>query len=108
ELDLGTLLQRVVDRARTLAGAKYGALGVLDDKGEFIDQFITSGITPEQRAQLGPLPRGHCLLGVLIKVGASIRVPEIATDPRSVGFPPHHPEMLSLLGVPIKFKGEIL
>lgn len=108
ELDLGTLLQRVVDRARTLAGAKYGALGVLNEKSEFIDQFITSGITPEQRAQLGPLPRGHGLLGVLIKVGASIRVPDIATDPRSVGFPPHHPEMSSLLGVPIKFKGEIL
>lgn len=108
ELDLGTLLQRVVDRARTLAGAKYGALGVLDENSEFIDQFITSGITPDQRAQLGPLPRGHGLLGVLIKVGESIRVPDIATDARSVGFPPYHPPMQSLLGVPIKFKGEIL
>jgi signal transduction histidine kinase len=108
ELDLRTLLQRVVDQARTLARAKYGALGVLDEKSEFIDQFITSGITPEQRAQLGSLPRGHGLLGVLIKAGDSIRVPDIATDPRSVGFPPHHPPMRSLLGVPIKFKGEIL
>ena len=108
ELDLGTLLQRVVDQARTLARAKYGALGVLEEKSEFIDQFITSGITPEQRARLGALPRGHGLLGVLIKAGDSIRVPDIATDPRSVGFPPHHPPMRSLLGVPIKFKGEIL
>jgi two-component system, NarL family, sensor histidine kinase DevS len=108
ELDLGTLLQRVVDQARALAGAKYGALGVLDEHSEFIDQFITSGITPEQRARLGSLPRGHGLLGVLIKAGDSIRVPDIATDPRSVGFPPHHPQMRTLLGVPIKFKGEIL
>ena len=108
ELDLGTVLQRVVDQARVLARAKYGALGVLDEKGEFIDQFITSGITPEQRAQLGTPPRGHGLLGVLIKVGESIQVPDIAADPRAVGFPPNHPPMRSLLGVPIKFKGEIL
>lgn len=108
ELDLGTLLQRVVDQARTLAEAKYGAVGVLDEEGEFIDQFITSGITPEQRAQLGTPPRGHGLLGVLIKEGESIQIPNIAADPRSIGFPPHHPPMRSLLGVPIKFKGEIL
>jgi signal transduction histidine kinase len=108
ELDLGTVLQHVVDQARTLARAKYGALGVLDEKSEFIDQFITSGIALEQRAQLGSLPRGHGLLGVLINAGESIRVPNIATDPRSVGFPAHHPPMRSLLGVPIKFKGEIL
>jgi signal transduction histidine kinase len=108
ELNLGMVLQRVVDQARTLAGAKYGALGVLEEQSEFIDQFITSGITLEQRERLGPLPRGHGLLGVLIKAGASIRVPDIATDPRSVGFPPNHPEMRSLLGVPIIFKGEVL
>ncbi len=108
ELDLGIVLQQVVDQARTLARAKYGALGVLEEKSEFIDQFITSGITQGQRARLGALPRGHGLLGVLIKAGDSIRVPNIATDPRSVGFPPHHPPMQSLLGVPIKFKGEIL
>jgi signal transduction histidine kinase len=108
ELDLGTVLQQVVDQARSLARAKYGALGVLEENGKFIDQFITSGITTEQRARLGALPRGHGLLGVLIKAGASIRVPDIAADPRSVGFPPHHPEMQSLLGMPIKFKREIL
>jgi len=108
ELDLGTVLQLVVDQARTLAGANYGALGVLDEKGVFFDQFITSGITPEQRARMGSPPLGHGLLGALIKVGKVIHVPDIAIDPRSVGFPPNHPEMRSLLGMPIKFKDEIL
>lgn len=108
ELDLGIVLQLVVDQARTLAGAKYGALGVLDEKGIFFDQFITSGITPEQRARMGPLPLGHGLLGVLIKDGESIHVPNIAIDQRGVGFPPNHPQMRSLLGMPIKFKNEIL
>ena len=108
ELDLGTVLQLVVDQARTLAGAKYGALGVLDEKGIFFDQFITSGITPEQRARMGPPPLGHGLLGVLIKDGESIHVPNIAIDPRGVGFPPNHPQMRSLLGMPINFKNEIL
>lgn len=108
ELDLGTVLQLVVDQARTLAGAKHGALGVLGEDGRFFDQFITSGITLEQRARMGSLPLGHGLLGVLIKDGESIHVPNIAADSRSVGFPPNHPHMRSLLGMPIKFKDEIL
>lgn len=108
ELDLATVLQRVVDLARGLVDARYGALGVLDENGEYIEQFITSGITPEQRALLGAPPRGHGLLGALIKEGTPIRIPEIATDPRSVGFPPNHPPMHSLLGVPITSKGNII
>ena len=108
EVDLSTVLQRVVDEARVLAEAQYGALGVLDEDRKYIDQFITSGITPQQRALLGPPPRGHGLLGVLIKLGQSIRIPSISDDPRSVGFPPNHPPMRSLLGVLISFQGEIL
>jgi signal transduction histidine kinase len=108
EVDLATVLQRVVDEARILAEAQYGAVGVLNEDGKYIDQFIVSGISPQQRALLGPPPRGHGLLGVLIKLGQSIRVPSIADDPRSVGFPPNHPPMRSLLGVPIAFQGEIL
>lgn len=108
EIDLATVLQSVVDEARTLVKAQYGALGVLDKEKNYIDQFIVSGITPQQRALLGPPPRGHGLLRVLIKTGESIRIPNISKDPRSVGFPPNHPPMQSLLGVPISFQGEIL
>lgn len=108
EIDLATVLQRVVDEARALAEAQYGAVGVLDADSKRIDQFIVSGITPEQRALLGSPPHGHGLLGALINTGEPIRVPNIADDSRSVGFPPNHPPMRSLLGVPISFKGEIL
>ncbi len=108
ELDLGVVLQKVVDLARTLVQARYGALGVLDPSGEQIDQFITSGITLEQRALVGSPPRGHGLLGVLIKEGEAIRVTDIASDKRSAGFPPHHPPMRSLLGVPIQSKGRVI
>lgn len=108
ELQLGQVLQKVVDQARILAGARYGALGVLNEDGSSIDQFIVSGMTPEQRSRLKSLPHGYGLLGVLIKEGESIRIPNIASDSRSIGFPPNHPDMASLMGVPIKFKGEIL
>ncbi len=108
ELDLGTVLQKVIELARPLVNAQYGALGVLDDKGEYITQFLTSGITPGQRALLGVPPRGHGLLGALILEGKPIRLPEIADDIRSVGFPPNHPEMHSFLGVPIKSKGKVI
>ncbi len=107
ELDLTTVLQKVVDLARDLVGAKYAALGVLGADGRFIDQFLTSGISPELRAQLGAPPRGHGLLGVLINEGKPILVPDIRKDPRSVGFPPNHPQMRSLLGVPIRSKGVV-
>jgi signal transduction histidine kinase len=108
ELDLEVVLQRVVDLSRQLANAKYGALGVLDDEGRYIDQFITSGLTPAVRARMGEPPRGHGLLGAVIKGGQTIRIPDIAQDERSVGFPPNHPPMHSLLGMPIRWKSEIV
>lgn len=108
ELDLPAVLQKVVQLARELVHAQYGALGVLADDGRYIEQFITSGITPEQRKKLGALPRGHGLLGVLIHEGKPIRIPNIAEDPRSVGFPPNHPPMRTLLGVPIRSKGRVI
>lgn len=108
ELDLSTVLQKVVDLARELGGGQYGALGVLGNDGKYIEQFITSGISEEQRARLGPPPRGHGLLGVLIREGKPIRVPNIPEDARSVGFPPNHPPMRSLMGVPIRSKGRVI
>ena len=107
ELDLQTVLQKVVDLSRELLDAKYGALGVLEPDGRYIAQFITSGITNEDRARIGNPPRGHGLLGVLSPGGQALLVDDIDKDPRSVGFPPNHPPMKSLLGVPIKSKGEI-
>ena len=98
-LDVEHVLQLIVDRVRVLIGARYAALGIVD-RG-VIERFITSGITPEERARLGQPPEGHGLLGLIITEGRSIRMPDIAAHPASYGFPPHHPPMTSLLGVPV-------
>lgn len=108
ELDLQTVLQKVVNLSRELLNAKYGALGVADLETNRIKQFITTGISDEIRLQIGAPPQGHGLLGVLLNPdGEPLIVKDIQKDPRSVGFPPNHPPMKSLLGVPIKSKGEI-
>jgi signal transduction histidine kinase len=107
ELDVEAVLQLIVDRVRSLVGAYYAALGIVDDRRR-IERFITSGITAEQRRRLGPLPEGHGLLGLIISEGRSLRVPEIAAHPASSGFPPEHPPMRSLLGVPVRVKNRII
>jgi signal transduction histidine kinase len=108
ELDLQAVLQKMVDISRKLLHSKYGALGVIDQGTNQIVQFITSGIDPEQRARIGAPPKGHGLLGIIIQPGGdALIVNDIRKDPRSVGFPPNHPPMKSLLGVPLKSKGEI-
>ena len=94
------ILQRLVDVARGLIGARYAALGVLSPQGA-IDQFYTAGLSDEERAQIGPRPQGHGLLGLTLTAGATLRLPDVARDPRSVGFPPGHPLMHSLLAVPV-------
>ena len=73
-----------------------------------IERFITSGITPEQRRLLGDPPQGHGLLGLIINEGRSLRIPDIAAHPASYGFPPNHPPMTSLLGVPVRLKNRII
>jgi nitrate/nitrite-specific signal transduction histidine kinase len=107
QLDLQALLQGVVDEARSLLNTKYGALSYLREDGE-IDAFLTSGISPEERELIGPPPRGHGLLGVVIDDGQALRLRNIREHPRSVGFPPHHPEMTPLLAVPIRSRGAVL
>jgi GAF domain-containing protein len=107
ERSLSRVLQRIADLARDVVGARYAALGVSDANGRIVE-FITSGLSPQERAAIGPLPRGHGLLGVLIHEGRPVRLPEISRDPRSSGFPPNHPPMTSLLGVPISLGGRIL
>ena len=103
-LDLETVLQLIVDRVCGLVDARYAALGLADASGR-IERFITAGLTHEERAAIGPIPQGHGLLGLIIREGRSYRIPDIAAHPDSVGFPPDHPPMHSLLGVPITLGG---
>jgi signal transduction histidine kinase len=97
-------LQVIVDQVRPLVGARYAALGIVDASGR-IERFITTGIDPETRRKIGPPPQGHGFLGLIISENRSIRIPDIAVDPRRHGFPPHHPVMHSFLGVPVTVKG---
>jgi signal transduction histidine kinase len=107
ELSIEAVLQRIVELALELTGARYGALGVLTPDGGSIQDFITVGITAEERAALGDPPTGHGLLGVLTREARPLRIPDIGADPRSVGFPPNHPPMTSLLGVRIIGRGTV-
>jgi signal transduction histidine kinase len=91
----------VVEVAAALIGARYAAIGVLGPDGRLLESFTTSGIDAEQRALIGPPPRGHGILGLVIREARPIRLPDLARHPDSYGFPPHHPPMHSFLGVPI-------
>jgi signal transduction histidine kinase len=106
-LDLDTVLQLIVDRVCALAGARYAALGIVDARGR-IERFITAGLTNQERELIGPLPVGHGLLGLIIREGRTLRIPDIAAHPDSHGFPPNHPPMHSLLGVPITVRGRAI
>lgn len=104
ELTLETVLRRIVDLARELTGARYGALAVVDEQGQIV-RFLTSGLTPEERAQLTDPPIGRGLLGNIFTDHRPIRVDDIPSDPRSCGYPPGHPPMRTYLGVPIAMRG---
>ncbi len=105
ELSLDVLLHRLVEAAAELTGARYAALGVIDSSGSQLEQFVTHGVDIDTRAAIGSLPRGRGILGVLIGEAKSLRLHDLAEDPRSVGFPPAHPPMRSFLGVPILLRG---
>jgi signal transduction histidine kinase len=105
ELSLDALLEKLVQLAADLTRARYAALGVIDETGQGLERFITTGIDEDTRSEIGPLPRGRGILGVLIRDAAPLRLTDIAEDPRSVGFPPHHPPMHTFLGVPIELRG---
>jgi signal transduction histidine kinase len=106
ELDLDVVLERVLTAARELTGARYAALGVLDgSKGE-LARFLTLGIDDALRPVIGPLPRGHGVLGELIRNPTPLRLDDVGSHPRSYGFPTGHPTMHSFLGVPILVRGE--
>jgi len=107
ELSLPSILQKIVELACQVADARYGALGVLDSDGRMIFDFITHGVTEEERRAIGNLPVGKGILGLLITEATPIRLAKIQDHPRSVGFPPNHPPMTSFLGVPIKVRGRV-
>jgi signal transduction histidine kinase len=102
DAELATLLQRIVTEAAELVGARYGALGVLDDEGSSLREFITTGVTDAQRLAIGAPPVGLGLLGHVIDEGRVIRVTSLEADPEAVGFPPNHPAMTTFLGVPVR------
>jgi signal transduction histidine kinase len=106
ELNLDTLLDSILDTARALTGARFAAIGVLDERRRALAQFHTSGISAEAHAQIGDLPRGRGILGVLIDDPRPLRLHDVADDPRSFGFPPGHPPMRGFLGTPIRIRGE--
>jgi GAF domain-containing protein len=106
DLSLPSTLQRIVELAAGLTGARYGAMGVLGRDGTITD-FVTTGITAEERAAMGHIPHGRGILGVLIDDARPLRLHDIAEDPRSVGLPPHHPPMRTFLGVPVKAGGRV-
>lgn len=101
QLDLPVVLRRIVETAIDLVDAEFGALGVIAPDGT-LEQFIHVGMTEHDVVHIGHLPEGHGLLGALIDDPRPIRLPHLADDERSSGFPEHHPQMDSFLGVPIR------
>ena len=104
---LAAVLQQVVDSARDVVGARYAALGVLNKAGDGLAEFVTSGLTEAERAQIGDLPRGRGLLGLLIREPRPVRSTDINRHAQRYGFPPHHPPMRSFLGVPVIARGQV-
>jgi GAF domain-containing protein len=105
ELDLDAVLNRLLEVARELTGARYAALGILDDRREGLERFLTLGIDQHTRRAIGNLPRGRGVLGLLIEDPKPLRVSRVGDHPRSYGFPAGHPPMDSFLGVPILIRG---
>ena len=106
ELDLETVLERVLEEARQVTGARYAALGILDERRRELERFLTAGIDAEARTEIGELPRGRGILGELIRDPRPLRLSDVGEHPRSYGFPPGHPPMRTFLGVPILIRGD--
>jgi signal transduction histidine kinase len=104
---LPAVLQRIVDAAREVVGARYAALGVFDERGDALQEFVTSGVTPEDARRIGALPSGRGLLGLVIRERRPVRTANIRRHAASVGLPPHHPPMTTFLGVPIALRDRV-
>ncbi len=106
ELDLETVLEKVLAAARELTGARYAAIGVLAPDRHSLERFVTSGIDPDTRARIGEPPHGRGILGVLIEDPRALRLADVGAHSRSYGFPLGHPPMTTFLGVPVLIRGE--
>jgi signal transduction histidine kinase len=106
DLDLRPTLQRIVVSACQLAGARYGALGIIGEDRTLVE-FITHGLSANEHAAIGNLPTGRGVLGLLIDEPQAVRMPDITQHPRSYGFPEHHPPMHSFLGVPVRIRDHV-
>jgi signal transduction histidine kinase len=105
ELDPETVLDRILSEARELTGARFAALGVLDESRQALKRFVTSGLDEPVKSAIGDLPRGRGVLGVLIAEPRALRLDDVSEHPESYGFPPGHPPMSSFLGVPVMIRG---
>ena len=106
ELDLEIVLERLLETARELTGARYAAIGVLDARRRSLERFLTSGVDAETHAAIGDLPRGRGILGLLIEDPRPLVLADVSAHPRSYGFPAGHPPMKTFLGSPIVIRGE--
>jgi signal transduction histidine kinase len=107
ELSVGDVLQVIVRSVRSLSGARYAAIGIPDDRGSFAE-FVVDGISDRQRKAIGPLPRQHGMLAVMLRDGQPLRLADIRSDPRFEGWPAAHPELADILGMPIKDGDRVL
>jgi signal transduction histidine kinase len=107
EQTLADALRRITETAADLVDAKYAALGVLDESGSRLAEFITVGLGVGETARIGARPEGHGILGLLILDPQPLRLPDLHAHPDSFGFPPGHPPMTSFLGVPIRMRGVV-
>src|SRR6266516_4653686 len=105
ELSLDAVLERIVEAAAAVTGARYAALGVIDRSGTALERFVTTGLDETTVAAIGDPPHGRGILGVLIREAEPLRLHDLQEDPRAVGFPANHPPMHSFLGVPILLRG---
>jgi signal transduction histidine kinase len=106
ELDTEVVLERLLETARELTGARYAAIGVLDEERRNLERFLTAGIDAPTRAAIGDLPRGRGVLGVLIDDPRPLVLSDVGAHPRSYGFPAGHPPMTTFLGVPLLIRGQ--
>ena len=106
QLDLESVLQELLEVARELTGARYAAIGILDEERSGLSNFHAIGIDDETREAIGELPKGRGVLGLLVGEERPLRLDDVGAHPRSFGFPAGHPPMRSFLGVPILIRDQ--